>query len=125
MTDLPEERLDSLTAFTKFGVAYFGSFTVKIGRRNEKKWCCLFICLTMRVLHTEVVLKLDTKSCLNAIMRLIARRDQPSAIIGDKQTFLELYGNFQSMLQNGTMKGSDGRSTHLQHLTFKEYGSSC
>ena len=73
----------------------------------------------------EVVPKLDIESCLTAIRQLIARRGQPSAIIGDKQIFLlELNGNLRSMLQNGTKKGSDGRSTHHPRLICKEYGSS-
>ena len=81
MADLPEERLEASTTFTNVGVDYFGPFLVKNGRRNEKRWCCLFTCLTMRAVHIEVVPKLDTDSCLNAIMRLIARRDKPNTII--------------------------------------------
>ena len=86
MADLPEERLDASTAFTNVGVDYFGPFIVKIGRRNEKRWCCLFTCLTMRAVHIEVVPKLDTDSCLNAIMRFIARRGKPNTIISDNGT---------------------------------------
>ena len=86
MADLPEERLDASTAFTNVGVDYFGTFIVKIGRRNEKRWCCLFTCLTMRAVHLEVVPKLDTDSCLNAIMRFIARRRKPITIIIDNGT---------------------------------------
>ena len=83
MADLPEERLDASTAFTNVGVDYFGPFTVTIGRRNKKRWCCLFTCLTVRAVHIEVVPKLDTNSCLNAILRFIARRSKPSTIISD------------------------------------------
>ena len=86
MAGLPEERLDASTAFTNVGVDYFGPFIVKIGRRNEKRWCCLFTCLTMRAVHIEVVPKLDTDSCLNAIMRFIARRGKPNTIISDNGT---------------------------------------
>ena len=86
MADLPEERLDASTAFTNVGVNYFGPFIVKIERRNEKRGCCLFTCLTMRAVHIEVVPKLDTNSCLNAIMRFIARRGKPSTNISDNGT---------------------------------------
>ena len=86
MADLPEERLDASTAFTNVGIDYFGPFTVKIGRRKEKRWCCLFTCLTVRAVHIEVVPNLDTDSCLNAIMRFIARRGKSSTIISDNGT---------------------------------------
>ena len=81
MADLPEERLDASTAFKNVRVDYFGPFIVKIGRRKENRWCCLFTCLTMRAVHIEVVPKLDTDSCLNAIMRFIARRGKPNTTI--------------------------------------------
>ena len=37
-------------------------------------------------MHMEVVPKLDTDSCLNAIMRFIARRCKPNTIISDNGT---------------------------------------
>ena len=89
MADLPEEQLDASTAFSNDGVDYLGPFIVKIGRRNEKRWCCLFTYLTMRAVHIEVVPKLDTDSCLNAIMRFIARRGKPRS----GKTLLELKKN--------------------------------
>ena len=86
ITDLPEERLVASTVFSNVGVDYFGPFTVKIGRRNEKRWCCLFTCLTVRAVHIEIVPKLGTDSCLNAIMRFIARIGKPVKMISDNGT---------------------------------------
>ena len=86
MAELPTERLDASTAFANIGVDYFGPFTVKIGRRNEKRWCCLFTCLIERAVHIEIVPKLDTNSCVNAIMRFIARRGKPIKMISDNVT---------------------------------------
>ena len=86
MADLPEERLVASTVFSNVGVDYFGPFTVKIGRRNEKRWCCLFTCLTVRAVHIKIVPKLNTDSCLNAIMRFIARRGKPVKMISDNGT---------------------------------------
>ena len=86
MSDQPEERLVASTAFTNVGVDYFGPFIVKIRRRNEKRWCCLFTCLTMRAVHIEVVPTLDTDSCLNVIKRFFARIGKPSTIISDNGT---------------------------------------
>ena len=61
----------------------------------------------MKAVHIEVVPKLDTDSCLNAIMTFIARRDKPSASsVTTGQTLLELKENLQSTLRHGTKKGS-------------------
>ena len=86
MAELPTERPDASTAFANDGVEYFSPFTVKIGRRNEKRWCCLFTCLTVRAVHIAIVPKLDTESCLNLIMRFIARRGKPVKMVSDNGT---------------------------------------
>ena len=86
MADLPEERLVASKVFSNVGVDYFGPFTVKIGRRNAKRWCCLFTCLTVRAVHIEIVPKLDTDSCLNAITRFIARKRKPVKMTSDNGT---------------------------------------
>ena len=45
----------------------------------------------MRAVHIEVVPKLGTDICLNAIMRFIARRGKPNTIISNNGTnFVEL-----------------------------------
>ena len=98
MADLPEERLVALTVFLNVGVDYFKPFTVKIGRRNKKRWCCLFTCLTVRAVHIEIVPKLETDICLNAIMRFIARRSKPVELISDNGTnFVGAEKNWQSI----------------------------
>ena len=86
MADLPEEQLIASAVFSNVGVDYFGPFTVKIGRRNEKRWCCLLTCLTVRAVYIEILPKQDTDSCLNAIMRFIARRSKPVKMISDNGT---------------------------------------
>ena len=84
--DLPEEGLDASTAFTNVGVDYFDPSIVKIGQRNEKRWCCFFTCLTMRTVHIEVVPKLETDSCLIAIVKFFARRGEQCTIISKNGT---------------------------------------
>ncbi|XP_075256615.1 uncharacterized protein LOC142349088 [Convolutriloba macropyga] len=94
MADLPVERLDASTAFTSVGVEYFGPFTVNIGRRNEKRRCCLFTCLTVRVVHIEGVPKLGTDSCLIAIIRFIAQRGKPTIISNNGTNFVDAEQEF-------------------------------
>ena len=44
MAELPTENLDSSTVFANVGNYRFNSFREKIGRRIEKRRCCLFVC---------------------------------------------------------------------------------
>ena len=81
-----DRKLEASIAFANVGVDYFGPFTVKTGRRNEKRWFCLCTCLTVRVVLREIVPKLDTDSCLNAIMRFIAQKGKPMKMISDNGT---------------------------------------
>ena len=74
----------------------------------RKRWCCLFTCLTMRAVHIEVVPKLDTNSCLNAIMIFIARRGKPNTVISDDGTnFVGAEREFAEDVADGTKKGSE------------------
>ena len=57
-----------------------------LGEEMKNDEGCLFTCLTKRAVHIEVVHKVDTDSCLNAIVRFIARRGKPSTIISDNST---------------------------------------
>ena len=86
----------------------------------------------MRAVYIEVVTKLDTDSCLNAIMRFIARRGKPSTIISDNGTnfvgaergFAEYVAawNKEGIEEHLVQRGIRWNSTHPQHLTLEEYG---
>ncbi|XP_052873633.1 uncharacterized protein LOC128278951 [Anopheles cruzii] len=84
MGNLPKERLAAFRpAFCYSGLDYFGPMTVAVGRRVEKRWGALFMCLTTRAIHVELVHSLNTSSCILAIRRFIARRGKPLEIISD------------------------------------------
>ena len=79
MADLPRERLqEQVFTFTNIGVDCFGPFEVMFMRKNMKRWCCLFTCMTTGAEHIEVVPSLEAESCLTAITRFIARRGKPA-----------------------------------------------
>ena len=85
--DLPLDRVTPHEpAFTSVGVDYFGPFAVKRGRGREKRYGCLFTCLTTRAVHVETADTLDTDSFINCLYRFMARRGEPRLIRSDNGT---------------------------------------
>lgn len=84
MAPLPLDRTNvSSKPFALTGVDYFGPFLVKRGRTTEKRYGCLFTCLSIRAVHIEVTDKLDTDSFLGAFSRFVARRGNPVRVYSD------------------------------------------
>ena len=84
MGDLPPDRVTpGGPAFMSVGIDYFGPIAVKRGRGREKRYGCLFTCLSSRVLHIEVAESLDTDSFINCLQRFIAGRGLPDLIRSD------------------------------------------
>ena len=82
--DLPLDRVTPHEpAFTSVGVDYFGPFAVKRGRGREKRYGCMFTCLTTRAVHIETADTLDTDSFLNCLYRFMARRGEPRLLHSD------------------------------------------
>ena len=82
--DLPPDRMASYEPpFTNVGVDYFA---VKRGRGREKRYGCLFTCLTTRAIHVETAETMDTDSFINCLYRFMARRGEPQLIRSDNGT---------------------------------------
>ena len=87
MSDVPQNRVEArLQPFTNCGVDCFGPLEVKLFRRTVKECVCLFICLGVRAVHFELVDRLNTAACLDAVHRFLARRGQPKTMLSDKGT---------------------------------------
>jgi hypothetical protein len=87
MADLPAERVTvQQPPFTNSGVDYFGPISVKVGRSIQKRYGCLFTCLSSRAVHLEIAHSLDSNSFINALNRFISRRGQPKCIFSDNGT---------------------------------------
>ena len=81
MADLLRECLGyQERPFTYTGMEYFSPFHVSVRRSTEKRWGFLFPCMTTRAVHIEIVLKMDTSSCVMGIERFAARRGHPHTI---------------------------------------------
>ena len=78
----------NLRAFVNVGVDMAGPFMVKMGRGKpqQKRWICLFTCLSTRAIHLELCFSMDQDSFLNALARFIGRRGTPESIVSDNGT---------------------------------------
>ncbi|XP_065080970.1 uncharacterized protein LOC135703620 [Ochlerotatus camptorhynchus] len=87
MAPLPLARVTpGWQPFSFTGVDYCGPLTVTVGRRSEKRWICLFTCLSTRAIHLEVAHSLTTQACLMAIRRFVCRRGKPVEFFSDNGT---------------------------------------
>ena len=74
MADLPEERLSQEPPFTYCGIDMFGPILVKEGRKEMKRYGCLFTCLSSRAIHIESTNSLSTDALIQALQRFVSRR---------------------------------------------------
>jgi hypothetical protein len=87
MAALPKCRTAAGKApFTYTGLDYFGPLEVAVGRRREKRWVALFVCMSTRAIHVEIARKLDTDEAINCIRKFMSIRGQPSHIYSDNGT---------------------------------------
>ena len=87
MADLPPARLRLYKPpFYSTGVDCFGPFTVKIGRRTEKRWGIVFKCMTTRCVHLDLLDSLNVDAFLMSLRRFIARRGKPFELLSDNGT---------------------------------------
>lgn len=87
MADLPSFRVQPHRPFSHVGMDYGGPFTVKEHRRRNarptKVYLALFICMSVKAVHLEVVSDLTTDAFLAALDRFVARRGIPTNIYSD------------------------------------------
>ena len=86
MSDLPVDRVTSAPPFTYCAVDLFGPFIIKEGRKEVKRYGCLFTCLACRAIHIETTNSIDTSAFINALRRLIARRGNIRELRSDNGT---------------------------------------
>ena len=102
MGQLPSSRVTPTIAFSHTGVDFAGPFCIKMGyvRRpvKLKAYVCVFVCLTYKAVHLELVSDLTTAAFKACLLRFISRRNKPkhlysdngSNFLGAKKEILEL-----------------------------------
>jgi hypothetical protein len=87
---LPLERITPDTVFEKVGIDYAGPFLIKRGHTRKptivKAYVCLFVSLTVKAVHLELVSDLTTEAFIATLRRFIGRRGLPTLIWSDHGT---------------------------------------
>jgi hypothetical protein len=90
MGNLPACRLQPCRPFIKSGVNYAGPFIIKEGvykrKRLLKAYIALFVCMTTKAVHIELVSDLTTDAFLATLKRFIARRGIVTDLFSDNGT---------------------------------------
>ena len=87
---LPSERVTPGTVFETVGVDYAGPVYIKHGYVRKptvvKAYICVFVSLTVKAVHLELVSDLTSEAFIAALRRFVARRGYPNLIWSDHGT---------------------------------------
>jgi hypothetical protein len=87
MAPLPASRFAvGHPAFAYTAVDYFGPLRVRVKRSTEKRWGCLFTCLTTRAVQLEVAHSLSADSFLMAFRRFTSANPGVKEMLSDNGT---------------------------------------
>lgn len=96
--------------FEHIGLDFAGPLQIKREVRYMKSCVCVFVSMSMKAVHLELVSDLSTELFLACLQRFIARRGKPSSIksnhgtnfVGKQHVLKELYALLTSNNANET-----------------------
>ncbi|XP_025829218.1 uncharacterized protein LOC112904129 [Agrilus planipennis] len=105
MGDLPAARVTPARPFMNSGVDFCGPFNIKDRMTRNykliKAYICVFVCLSTRAMHLELVTDLSTASFLAALRRLFSRRGICANIYSDNgSTFVGANNEIKKFLRS-------------------------
>ncbi|CAK1594516.1 unnamed protein product [Parnassius mnemosyne] len=87
MGALPSVRCTPARPFLYSGVDYAGPISIRTtkgrGHRSYKGYICLFVCMSTRAIHLEVVSDMSTQAFLAAFRRFVSRRGHCAKLWSD------------------------------------------
>ena len=87
MGQLPSPRVNPSLTFVHSGVNYAGPFSLKRGNPRrptvEKGYLAVFVCLTTKAIHLEVVSSASSGALTETLKRFVSRRGRPGHIYSD------------------------------------------
>lgn len=117
MASLPAPRVMVSRPFNHTGVDYAGPFNIRTskgrGHKTYKGYISLFICLSTKAMHLEVVSDLKSTGFIAAFKRFISRRGTPEHVYSDNGTnfcaankFLQAQNKEEQKRLNGELANS-------------------
>ncbi|XP_055910832.1 uncharacterized protein LOC129945200 [Eupeodes corollae] len=90
MGELPSHRVQPARPFTNTGCDYAGPFVIKLskGRKSKlsKAYFAIFVCMSTKAIHLELVSDLTTDAFLAAFKRFVSRRGKCANMYSDNGT---------------------------------------
>ncbi|XP_054000653.1 uncharacterized protein LOC128888060 [Hylaeus anthracinus] len=134
MEDLPRARVSPSRPFLHTGVDYAGPFSVLPrrgrGQRYYKGYVAVFVCLSVRAIHLELVNDYSFESFLASFKRFTARCGIPSDLYSDNGTNFqgaakELSSTFRNLMKDADLMSrlaTDGTSWHFISPAAPHFG---
>lgn len=117
MGNLPPIRATAVRPFTNVGVDYCGPFLIKEkkfrNRKMIKVYVAIFICMTIKAVHIEIVSELSTEGFLAALKRFVARRGICKSIYSDNGT--NFVGANKELKELNDILHSEEHNSKVQH----------
>ncbi|XP_063924137.1 uncharacterized protein LOC135138171 isoform X1 [Zophobas morio] len=122
MGDLPSVRITPARPFLNSGLDYAGPLIIKDGKTRNKKtlkaYIALFVCMSTKAVHLELVSELTTANFLAALKRFVSRRGVASNIYSDNATnFVGAHNELQIMFKQRRV--SNDIETFLENKNIK------
>lgn len=108
MGSLPQHRISHIRAFKTVGVDFAGPLLIRKGVRRDstdKAYVAVFVCMSVKAVHLELVSSLSTDAFLACLRRFIARRGIPSHIYSDNgRNFLGASSEIRRLFESDEFK---------------------
>ncbi|KAK6028471.1 hypothetical protein OSTOST_05481 [Ostertagia ostertagi] len=121
---LPNSRTTPSRVFENIGVDLAGPFLVRDQDNHQKRWVCLFTCMSTRAIHLEVLTSVSGECFINCLRRFAARRGRPREIISDNATNFKLGQQLISQNESETLQNIFDTNS-LENFLANEKTLSC
>ena len=127
MGQLPFERVTPDIVFENVGVDYAGPVYIKYGHVRKltvvKSYICVFVSLSVKAVHLELVSDLTSEAFVSTLRRFIARRGKPSLMWSDHgSNFVGAQKEFKHLvdfLEDQKTQGAISQFCTSQRITWK------